>query len=256
MTVEGAARGAQRVGFVIGGAQKAGTTALAWMIVDHPKLMIAMGKEAHWFDDERNFRRGAGPDSTYEERYFAGAEDGTTLFDATPSYLWWPRAPERIRAYNPAMRWVVLLRDPVERAYSHWNMARSRGTEDLGFVGAVAAEAERMRTADPDRAQRISYFSRGLYAHQVRRLWNLFPRDQTLILRSERLDADPAGVVGEVLEFVGVEPLAEVEPQRRNVGSYAAPIDPEERRVVRAMYERDIRDLEGLLGWDLSDWLR
>ncbi|GMU72593.1 MAG: sulfotransferase [Burkholderiales bacterium] len=254
MTTASAESGPQRVGFVIGGAQKAGTTALAWMIVDHPKLTIAMGKEAHWFDDERNFRRGGKPVSTYEQAYFAGAEPGTTLFDATPSYLWWPRAPERIRAYNPAMRWIVLLRDPVDRAYSHWNMMRSRGTEELGFVDALRVEQERMRTADPDQAQRVSYFSRGLYAHQIRRLWSLFPREQTLILRSDRLDDDPAGTVADVLAFVGVEPMDEVEGQRRNVGVYAAPIAPEDRRTVRAMYDDDLRDLEGLLDWDLSDW--
>lgn len=250
---ESAAHAAPRVAFVIGGAQKAGTTALAAMIVDHPELMIAMGKEAHWFDDDRNFVPGATIEMPYEA-WFGGAEPGMTLFDATPAYCWWPRAPARIRDYNPAMKWVLLLRDPVERAYSHWNMARSRGTEKLGFVDALAAEGTRMRTAGPEEAQRISYFSRGLYAQQIRRIWGLFPREQTLILRSDWLEDDPAGTVARVLEFVGVEPLDEVEPQRRNVGEYRTRISEQERRVVQANYESDVRDLETLLGWDLADW--
>ena len=241
------------VAFVIGGVQKAATTSLASILAEHPRLCMALGKEAHWFDDDARFASSSADPSDYD-RWFEGAAPNAIRFDATPTYCWWPPARTRIRDYNPAMKWVLLLRDPVERAYSHWNMERSRGNETLGFVEAVAAEPARMRNATLVDARRWSYYSRGLYAHQIAKLWELFPRDQTLILQGNALRDDPGATVGRVLSFVGVEPIGSIEAWRENVGRYDQPLDPEDRRKVQQLYEADTRALEAMLGWNLAHW--
>jgi hypothetical protein len=150
---------------------------------------------------------------------------------------------------------VLLLRDPVDRAHSHWNMERARGNEPLPFVDALRAEGTRMASADAS-SPISGYFSRGLYAHQLKRLWSVFPREQALVLRSDWLRDDPAGTYAKVLDFVGAEPAGPAEPHSAHAGTYEAPLPPAVRRGLQAMYEPDIRELESMLGWDLSDWLR
>jgi hypothetical protein len=246
--------GSPLVAFVIGGVQKAATTTLAANLAEHPRLCIALGKEAHWFDDDRRFVQPPPTDGWTYDQWFEGADPSALRFDATPTYCWWPPARARIRDYNPAMKWVLLLRDPVERAYSHWNMERSRKLETLDFVDALLAEHQRMQTANIDEARRISYYSRGLYAHQVGKLWELFPREQTLILKSDDMRDDLRGTVERVLAFVGVDPLDSLETVHENAGDYAQPLDATARRKVQALYEADTRKLESMLGWDLAAW--
>lgn len=252
----GAAGGAHLVDFLIGGVQKGGTTLLWSILTRHPGILFPDGKEVHWFDNDEHYAHGPADLASYHARYGDPA-DPRLWGDPTPSYLWWPAAASRIRDYNAAMKWIVLLRDPVSRAYSHWNMARGRGTDRLGFREALAAEDGRLRAATRRRqAQRYSYFSRGLYAGQVARLWSHFPREQTLLLRSEWLRDDPAAIVARVLDFLGLPPMALPDDVNAFEGEYERPIDPADRAALVAAYAPDVRELERLTGWDLSDWLR
>lgn len=244
------------VDFVIGGVQKGGTTLLWSILTRHPGVAFPEGKEVHWFDNDEHYAHGPADLAAYHAR-FGDPADPRLWGDPTPSYLWWPTAPARIRDYHPAMKWIVLLRDPVSRAYSHWNMARSRGAEKLDFREALAAEDARLRAATRRRqAQRYSYFSRGLYAQQIARLWSLFPREQTLLLRSEWLREDPEGIVARVLGFLGLPPMTLPEDVNAFAGEYERPIDPADRAALVAAYAPEIRELERLTGWDLADWLR
>ncbi len=255
--MSGAASGAAHlVDFVIGGVQKGGTTLLWSILTRHPGVAFPEGKEVHWFDNDEHYAHGPADLAAYHAR-FGDPADPRLWGDPTPSYLWWPTAPARIRDYNPAMKWIVLLRDPVSRAYSHWNMARSRGAEKLDFREALAAEDARLRAATRRRqAQRYSYFSRGLYAQQIARLWSLFPREQALLLRSEWLREDPEGIVARVLGFLGLPPMTLPEDVNAFAGEYERPIDPADRAALVAAYAPEIRELERLTGWDLADGLR
>ena len=112
-----------RVDFAIAGVQKAGTTALFDYLSDEPELSLSHVKETHFFDDdERDWAR---PDYAPYHALF-DAPDGRLRGEATPIYLYWPKVLERICAYNPAMKLIVVLRDPVERAWSHWRMEFAR----------------------------------------------------------------------------------------------------------------------------------
>ena len=244
------------VRFLIAGVQKGGTTALADYLRQHPALFIPAVKELHFFDDEAlNWQQ---PQALYGGYHapFSEAPAGSLWGDATPIYSYWWPAMARIWAYNPAMRLILCLRNPVERAYSHWAMETGRHWDDLGFAQAIAEEPQRCRLALPEQHRVFSYVSRGFYSEQLRRLWSFFPRAQTLILRQEQLLEDPAGTLSSVHRFLGVEPLPPAGALRANRGSYASPMDPAISTQLQQLFNPEIRQLEQLLGWDLSQWRR
>jgi hypothetical protein len=216
----------KRVGFLIAGVQKSGTTALHEYLSDVPALELPAIKEAHFFDDEERVDWQA-PDY---DPYHALFGDSARLWgEATPIYLYWPNALERIRAYNPAMKLILLFRDPVERAWSHWKMEYARGKETERFNWCIRDGRARLANSKPypgfDRV--YSYVERGFYGRQLARALDLFPREQMLLLRSEGLRLDPTGTIGAICSFLGVPPpKAPIAPRKARV---AADIDyPEE----------------------------
>lgn len=244
------------ISFLVAGVQKGGTTALARYLQQHPQLWLPEEKELHFFDNED--LNWSDPSALYSAYHasFASAPAGALLGEATPIYsFWWP-AMARIWAYNPAMRLILCLRNPVKRAYSHWAMETGRGWDTLPFPEAINTEQERCRCALPQQHRVFSYLSRGYYSEQLRRLWSFFPREQTLILRQEQLLEDPGGTLSSVHRFLGVEALPPAAPLQANSGHYANPMEPELHAQLQAVYEPEIQQLELLLGWDLSHWRR
>lgn len=200
--------------FLVIGAQKAGTTSLWSYLAAHPGVRPAMTKEVHYFDF--NHHRGqAWYCAHFPVRRRPSAERPLPLTgEATPYYLAHPLAPSRAAACVPWARLVVLVRDPIERAHSHWRMERALGREPLGFEDAIDAEAERLegeqeriqQGCDRPRAphQLYSYQLRGDYAAQLERWAAHFSWDQFLVVQAERLFAEPATVYGSVLDFLGL----------------------------------------------------
>jgi hypothetical protein len=152
------------------------------------------------------------------------------------------------------MRLVCVLRNPIDRAYSHWNMERSHGADDRPFGEAIRHETERCWTARPFQHRVYSYMDRGLYSEQVRRLWRFFPRDQTLFLRSEELRAAPQDTLDRVCDFIGVGRMP-VSPRVEHSLEYPAPMEPSDREYLASLFQWEIRELERLLGWDCRRWL-
>ena len=245
---------ARRVDFVIGGAQKGGTTALERLLRLHPDIAMASVKEPKWFDDDRRFAHGAPPCSGYHA-LFGRAPAVRLRGEATPTYCWWPAAAERIRDYHPGMKWILLFRDPASRAYSQWNMRRADGSERQSFARAADAEVERGAGVAVHNNLGTSYLPRGFYARQVERLLGLFPREQLLLLRSEWLRDDPSRTLRQVHAFLGIDPMDVARPVEAHVGAYAEPMDAATRSRLVRLFEADIRRLEALTGWDLADWL-
>jgi hypothetical protein len=243
------------VDFVIPGAQKSGTTALELYLSQHPEVCVPRRvKELHFFDRDRNFETEPIDYARYHA-FFDPRPGQRLLGEATPDYLYWPSAPERMATYNPALKLIVVLRNPVTRAFSHWNMQRSVGRDPLPFFDALRAEAERMRSMPPQRAMRFAYAGRGLYAQQLERLWRHFPREQTLVFKSEELLERPATVLARSAEFLGIAPFSPVVPRMVHSYRYERTMSDEERRHLVAFFEPEIRELERVLGWDCSAWL-
>ena len=240
-----------RVAFIIAGAQKGGTTALFDYLGDEPGLALSREKEVHFFDDETI--DWAWPDSGGYHASFPPA-DGRLRGEATPIYLYWPQSLERIAAYNPAMKLVIMLRDPVARAWSHWKMEYARGAETQPFAWCIREGRQRLFDGEPWGVHReFSYVERGFYGEQLDQLFGLFAREQVLTLRAEDLRADPGPVLAKLRDFLGVAPGARAPPAREvHVGremDYGSQLTDEDVAHLRAVYARDdarLADLSGL----------
>lgn len=242
------------VQFLIAGVQKGGTTALADYLRQHPGLFIPPAKELHFFDDETLHWQELQLLRPVYHAYFDAAPAGSLWGEATPIYSYWWPAMARIWSYNPAMRLILCLRNPVERAFSHWSMETARHWDSASFPDAIASELERCRVALPEQHRVFSYVSRGFYSEQLRRLWSFFPKTQTLILCQEQLLADPATTLHAVHRFLGVDPLPPAQPLRANTGRYTTAMEPSLRAHLQQLFHGEITQLEQMLGWDLSHW--
>jgi Sulfotransferase domain len=241
--------------FLVIGAQKAGTTALYAYLHWHPGITGPSWKEVSFFD--RHWWRG--------EAWYRGQfplRSGRRLVgEASPSYLFHPLAPERVRSLVPDAKLVALVRDPVDRAYSHYQHEVALGREPLSFADALAAEAERTRgeverlVADPRAFSRAwwdhTYAARGRYADQLERWLAAFPREQLLVVPSEDLGERPAEAYAAVLAFLGAAPHALPEFPRVFERQYE-PMRPETRASLAATFAEPNRRLEQLLGRSLG----
>jgi len=241
--------GDPRVSFIVAGVQKGGTTALFDYLADEPGLSCSGVKELHFFDDDAQ----AWPQPDYDA-YHAHfpSFDGRPRGEATPIYLYWPNSLERIAAYNPAMRLIVMLRDPVERAWSHWRMEHARGVEAAPFAWCIREGRQRLFDVDPWGYHReISYVERGFYGEQMTRLYGLFAREQVLVLQAEDLRRDPASTLADVRRFLGLPPGAAPRPRESNVGremDYGSDLTPADVAHLRSVYARDQQRLADLTG--------
>jgi hypothetical protein len=239
-----------RVDFVIGGTQKGGTSALDSFLRKHPEIcMPTTRKELHFFDREEENR-------DYEQYHanFNPQPQQRVIGEASPIYMYWETAPDRISKYNPRMKWILALRNPVERAFSAWNMETKRGKEKLSFAEAIEKEPERCREALPLQHRVYSYIDRGFYAHQVRRLFNIFGQQNVLVLLSEELRNAHQKTLRRVFEFLEVDssfvpPEASVFEQE-----YSDKIDNQLRSRLIDIFQFDIKELEKLIEKDLSRW--
>jgi hypothetical protein len=241
------------VNFVVGGTQKGGTSALDLFLRQHREIcMPKTKKELHYFDREEYFEKR--PNYKKYHTYFQPEPQHRLIGEATPSYMYWTAAPYRIWSYNPQMKWILVLRNPIERAFSAWNMETKRGAEHLSFAEAVEREADRCREALPHQHRVFSYVDRGFYAHQVRRLFNIFGANNLLILLTEDLRRDHHETLRKIFEFLQVDsgfiaPEASVFEQ-----DYDQQIDPELYSRLMEWFYYDIKQLERLLQRDLSAW--
>jgi hypothetical protein len=237
------------VTFLIAGAQKGGTTALYDYLCDMGDVALSREKEPHFFDDEA--QDWARPDY---RAYHAQFDDpaGRPCGEATPIYLYWPNSLERIAAYNRAMRVILVLRDPVERAWSNWRMEYARGPETLPFAEAIRGGRMRLFETEPWGFDReFSYVERGFYGEQVERLFGLFPREQVLILKSEDLSGDPGPSLARIRAFIGLPPAPAPPPRRSHVGvemDYGSQLTAEDAAFLRRLYAKDDARLKALTG--------
>lgn len=243
-----------KVSFIVAGAQKGGTSSLDGYLRLHPELCLPLLKELHFFDTDHCFASEP-VDYTRYHALFQPAASHRLMGEATPAYLYWPTAAERIARYNPAMKLIMVLRNPITRAYSHWNMTRLTRREPLSFLRAVQAEAQRMRELPLQDAKTFAYVDRGFYTRQLKRLWRYFPREQTVVFKSEQLRATPTDVLARIAEFLCVAPFPPVEEQRLEARRYGTVMTAEERQHLVALFRAEIEELEQLLGWDCAEWL-
>ena len=245
---------------IIPGVQKCGTSSLfAWM-AQHPEVHGSIPKEVHYFDGGRAWARDDWPlgDAWYRAHFPTRGRVGNGIaIEATPRYMLHPTAPERMASTLPDVRLIVLLRNPVERAISHYFHQKKRGREPLALLDALRAENERIGLRDDgtypidqDGWIHASYVLRGMYADQIERLYAAIDPERILVLESDRMFAEPGPTLRRVFEFSGVRPdVLPPDLSPRMVGR-RSDVDPEARDYLRRVFEEPNRRLYELLGED------
>ncbi len=236
--------------FLLLGAQRGGTTSLFRALERHPDIVGSTRKEIHYFDYQfargDRWYRGHFPLASRRAEHLRNGQLALLTGEATPYYLACPQAPRRAASKVPQARLIALLRNPVDRAWSHYRMARGQKKEILGFEEALQAEPDRLRgefeklVADDgyySRAyHRQSYLERGVYLPQIQRWLEHYPREQLLLLVSEDFYRDPAAVYAQVCRFLG---LAEWQPD--SFDKFNAQSDKQMATDTRARLEEHFR---------------
>ncbi len=254
--------------FLVIGTKRGGTTTLFRALQDHPLVLPMFPaaqdlKSPHYFDLAHHrgeaWYRGHFP----SRRARRPTRSGTPITgESSPYYLFHPLAPVRVHTQMPHVRLVVLLRDPAQRAFSHYWDRVKHGDEPRSFDDALDREEARL-VGEEDRLrldpratspayEHHSYLARGRYADQLERWFDWFPREQVLVLRSEDLYADPPGTYRRTLEFLGL-------PDHDRRGAYGKlhghpdrpELSPAQGARLREHFAPHNRRLADLLGTDV-----
>jgi len=253
--------------FMIIGGKRCGTTSLHNYLVEHPLVAPLFPsrqkiKGVHYFDS--NFHRGR----AWYRSHFATFLTTTPLFrrtvgEASPYYLFHPHAADRARAFVPNVKLIVLLRNPVDRAYSHYRERCRQGVERLSFEEALEHEEERLKgeeermLLDPSyysfSHEHLSYVAQGYYARSLGRWTSLFDVSQFLILPSEDFFRDPRATYGKVLDFLGLPAFTPASFDRYNYHPGPSMLPPtRERLIVR--FRPWNEELGDLVDFEVSEW--
>jgi Sulfotransferase domain len=236
--------------FVVIGTQKGGTSFFYRLVTEHPLVRGAAAKELHFFDNK--FSEGVG---WYRRCFSKGKRvDGyrTITGEASPSYLFDPQVPERMARIVPNARLIALLRNPVDRAYSHYQMEVRRGKEGRSFEEATeeemtSAEDEGNTVVDV----RYAYLRRGLYAEQLERFSFFANRDRLLVVKSENLFTRRLEVLERVLSFLRLPPFESTLAPPAGRPTYE-PMDPLTRRRLEGFFAPHNERLYDLLSTDFG----
>jgi len=256
--------------FLIIGAQKAGTTALFLLLAKHSKILAPKNKEINFFQDDRNFSKG----NVWYHEQFPSEEDFSSsqiTFEATPEYLYRIPAAQRIFDYNKSMKLIVLVRDPVERAYSAWNMYKNFKNknspylvslaEHRSFEQAIGQELIEMRSGQNmpyngfERQDNCNmpfpgYISRGIYFEQLARYYKLFHASQLLLIHDDELRSNTLATLRKVTDFLDLDEFAPEIPKggAAHEGVYSSEINSNVRELLREFYRPYNDRLYSLVG--------
>lgn len=255
--------------FFIVGTKRGGTTSL-WNWLDrHPQVLSMFPKPRGLKSTEFFFHREAKSPGWYHSHFHThayrsliGRSRGVVLNgEASPYYMYGPHIPRQMAATAPEARIIVLLRNPVDRAYSHFQERRQQGVESHEFGDALAREESRIASArcraweDPgyyaEALDHFGYRDRGVYLPQLQRLHAVYPREQMLVLRSEDLYASSQSTFDETCDFLGIA-RHELRRPRRHNEIKRAPMDSGVRAALAEFYRPHNQALESYLGRSLG----
>ena len=253
--------------FLIIGAQRSGTTSLYRYIKQHPSLHPSLFKEVHFFD--QNYHNGLGwYRAFFPLKLTMGISkllnnEAAITGESSPYYLFHPLVPERVKKTLPDSKIIVLLRNPVDRAYSHYQHESKLGFEKLPFEEAIEKEPERL-SGEKEKIisdekyfsfnhNHYSYLSRGLYIDQIKEWMKYFSKEQMFIISSEDFFSDPKKTVNMVFDFIGIREYDIPNVEIHNAGKYS-PIKPEIRDKLNKYFEESNKKLYEFIGksylWD------
>jgi hypothetical protein len=241
------------VDFLIIGAQKCGTTSLYNYLIQHPQIVPARTKEVHFFD--LNFNKGI---EWYQDQFHPFERQNNLISgEASPYYIFHPLVAERVQQILPKVKIIILLRNPVDRAISHYYHEVRLGVEEKEIEQAIGSEPTRIAgeteklIQNPNHYsfnhQHYTYISRGKYIDQIKNWLNHFPKQQILILKSEDLYNHPPAILKQVCNFLQIPPYQLPNHDKYNAGQYP-PIDPAMYQQLTTYFHPYNQNLEKYLG--------
>ncbi|MGB3402767.1 MAG: tetratricopeptide repeat protein [Microcoleaceae cyanobacterium] len=247
--------------FLIIGASKCGTTSLYHNLIEHPQILPALKKEIKFWHDD--LKQGLdwylshflpSPDTTHYLNYLTG--------EASPNYLDLPETAQRVYQCFPQMKLIIILRNPIERAISHYYHWVRLGLEYRSLEEVVETELKTIDTVlqFPIQYQHwyqsINYIARGVYIGFIQQWMAVFPPEQLLILHSQDLADNPEATMQQVFSFLGLPNFPNCHYTQLNVGKYP-PISPGIFQTLSQFYQPFNQQLEEYLGiqfgWDSTE---
>lgn len=278
----------RKVDFVGIGAQKSATSWIAKCLSAHPEVFVADCKETHFFSDDQQYTQGI----DYYHNYFSNTNDASAIGEYSTSYLTSPTAAERLQLYTPSMRLIVCLRNPIDRAFSHY----------LHLKYKTHKNGDCLQTLIRTQPQIIE---NGMYGKSLRYYFKLFPADNILVLFYEDIRESPQNFIKQIYRFIGVDThftpaflnrpyntsdarssnyfrkinklyfilnqyvvgqkvisslrhlglnALVIDSVLRRTSNHKEQISKGDRKVIYQIYQEDINELSCLLGMDLSHW--
>jgi hypothetical protein len=241
-----------KIDFVVVGAQKAGTTSLDKYLREQPNITMPKWKEICYFDNDIAFKTNRLPNL----RGFYTIKNRLKIYgECTPCYIYWDTAIKRIKEHNPDAKIVAILRNPVTRAFSQWNMEVWRNAETRNFKTCIKEEIWEIEKGIKEQHRVNSYVHRGMYVEQIERIYSEFPRKQVLFVKYEDFLKQQLSVLNRIFIFIGGTPFKEI-PERKNANKrkYSVEMTKEEKKLLLDFFDPTIKKVENMLSWDCSDW--
>lgn len=252
--------------FLIIGVKKGGTTSLYRNLVTHPRIEPCLTKEVDYFN--RYFKKGTNWYRSHFplilfKKYSAKVGKEFITGEATPTYIYHPHVPKRIKKILPNVKLIVILRNPVDRAFSHYNMAVLHKNENLRFEEAIEnehkrieGEFERMEN-DEDyfsfNFQTYSYLQSGMYADQLKLWYESFSKEQILVLKSEDFKKNPQMIFDQVFDFLNLSNWKIKKYKKFSQSSRNKKMNSDTRKKLIEYFKPHNEKLYRLLGKDF-DW--
>ena len=230
--------------FMLIGAGKCGTTSLEKYITQHPAVEPTVVKELHYFD----YMYDHGHD--WYRSHFPLVFSKKISGDFTPSYLDHPEAPKRISQRYPHMKFILILRNPIDRAYSQYQHTKRNGDESLSFENAVKTEFERI-AKNEDSYKKFSYLTRGLYDEQLSRWFSYFPRENFLVLEYSELE-NPSVLMDKIFAFLGLPLYKDIKFNKHNTGGEYEQIPFQTRDELTSFFHSHNLKLRDMVGIDYT----
>ena len=255
--------------FLIIGFHKTATTSLYDYLIQHPNIGSATHKELHYFDTY--FWRGLGwykthfPTKMMKNRIEKTSDQRFITGEATPNYVFYPEAHSRVKQSLPNVKLIVILRNPIDRAYSHYNYQKKlhRGAlENTTFEEIVTQEIEKMNNDGFEKEflrnfnlknDRMPYVHLGIYVKFLKKWMNVFPKEQFHVIKTEELEQNPNQIINDVFHFLGLKEHTIPDLKKRNTTKYLE-MKSETRKMLYEFYTPYNNELEKLLGMKF-DWL-
>ena len=248
----------KKVDFLVAGTQKGGTTSLDRYLREHKEITLPnKKKELHFFDTNKYFSPKVDLEEQYQwyHEYFSPRFKQTLIGEVTPKYMYEMKATERIYAYNPDMKFILLLRDPTERAYSHWNMERERGNESEDFSTVIRKEFLEITNNIEMKDKQYTYLDRGFYAKQIKNILSYFPKENICVIKSRELKSNPLEKLNDIFTFLGVSSWKICDEISSHKRMYSSPLSDKDRMFLKEVFKKDIELLETSTGMNFDEWL-